>query len=140
MKIDQLFRMYMITRRIYRDVTRAFSREGYDYLLEHFIILMLLSQKKIMKQNDITLDIIRNKATVTRAVDKLVERDLIKRNTDPNDRRINILEITDAGQALYVKLVVIYENIKNKAGKGIGQEEIDGFLKTFEKIAANLEA
>ncbi len=140
MKIDQLFRMYVITRRIYHDITRAFSREGYDYLLEHFIIIMLLSQKKILKQNDITLDIIRNKATVTRAVDKLVERDFVKRIEDPDDRRINILEITDAGQALYVQLQGIYENIKNKADKGIGQEEIDGFLKTFEIIAANIEA
>jgi len=140
MQIDQFFRMYMITRRIYRDVTRAFLRSGYDYLLEHFIILMLLSQKKIMKQNEITLDIIRNKATVTRTIDKLVNRGLVKRTVDPDDRRVNILEITGEGQALHARMERIYEHIKKKAAVDVAQEEIEKFLNAFEKISSDIEA
>ena len=139
MPLDSFFTIYMITRRMYRNVTRAFLRDGQDYLMEHFIILMLLSQKKTIKQNEITLDIIRNKATVTRAVDKLVERGLVRRTTDPQDRRINILEITDSGQAVFTRLERIYENIKKKIHAGISQDEIDRCVTMFERILNNLK-
>ena len=139
MKLDSFFKLYLTTRRIYRHIARAFFQNGYDCLPEHFIILMLLNQKKTMKQNEIKLQTIQNKTMLTRAIDKLVGRDLVKRTMDLEDRRANILEITDKGKTVFTQLERIYGNIMNKAQKGVSQEDMDTVLESLARILATIE-
>lgn len=45
--------------------------------------------------------------SVTEVVDVLVERDLVTRNPDPDDRRAMTLGLTDAGRALVAEITAI---------------------------------
>ncbi len=139
MKLDEFFQIFFITRRVSKEITDAFDKAGYDYLLEHYIILFLLKEKKLMKQNDNDLDVIRNKATVTRAVEKLVKQGLITRTADQEDRRINILEITEKGVKIFNEIKKIYEDTKNELKKGISEKDLEEFFKIFHKIMHDVQ-
>ena len=46
-----------------------------------------------------------DRTTLTRSVDQLVKKGLIERYVSPNDRRMVLLQLTEAGQALYDQAV-----------------------------------
>uniref|UniRef100_UPI00403FC056 MarR family winged helix-turn-helix transcriptional regulator n=1 Tax=Paenibacillus sp. FSL K6-1318 TaxID=2975291 RepID=UPI00403FC056 len=45
-----------------------------------------------------------NKSTITSIINRLVERQLVERNNDPNDRRTIDLSLTDDGKDLFLRL------------------------------------
>ncbi|WP_167350867.1 MarR family winged helix-turn-helix transcriptional regulator [Paenibacillus amylolyticus] len=64
-----------------------------------------------------------NKSAITSIINRLVERQLVERNNDPNDRRTIYLSLTDDGKDLFLRLdrklrelvqPVIYMIIKRK--------------------------
>ncbi len=139
MKLDSFFQVYSITRRIYRQIAWAFFQNGYDCLPEHFVILSLLNQKKTMRQNDINLHAIQNKTTLTRAIDKLAARNLVKRIMNPDDRRANILEITDQGRTVFTQLERVYANTIRGVRQDVPQEDMDKVLESLGKILKTIE-
>src|SRR5262245_21955019 len=52
------------------------------------------SQRQLMRELDLS------SGTVSVRVERLVERGLVTRTTDPSDRRNSLVQLTDAGQAL----------------------------------------
>jgi DNA-binding MarR family transcriptional regulator len=67
-----------------------------------FNVLMILSRssEKKLKQHDISKLLLVSRANVTGLVNTLVCKGLAKRETDPNDRRVWLVKVTQKGKIL----------------------------------------
>jgi len=62
-------------------------------------ILMALGEEDPLNQTDLARRTFLDGATITRATDLLEAKGLLERNRDDNDRRVQIVGLTDAGRA-----------------------------------------
>ena len=129
--------MYLAIRKLGGKVTQEFANAGYDLLPEHFMILTFLSIKTQMNQNDIGKNTSKTKSTISRSIDKLVKSGYITRYAYTNNRRANCIELTEAGESLYKKLLPIFLSIEENVLKGIPQNELDTCLRVINKIISN---
>jgi DNA-binding MarR family transcriptional regulator len=76
-----------------------------------------------------------NKSAITAIINRMVERELIKRTRDELDRRVVYLTLTDAGKKLFEKteekVLALVESIITR----FDEKEIQNFLQTYEKLA-----
>lgn len=80
-----------------------------------------------------------NKSAITALTNRLVEKGLIDRQRDKEDRRLVHLSLTKKGEALYL---ACYEKIHSVVEGFITQfseEEIETFMITYEKLAVILD-
>lgn len=74
------------------------------------------------------------KSAVTSIMKRLVEKNLISRRRDPNDRRVVYLSLTPEGKKLYDECEErIYKIVGSFISK-FDDQEISGFINTYEKL------
>ena len=75
--------------------------------------------------------------SMTRMLDRLEEKGLVRRVPSSKDRRITHLELTDAGQALMPHLPPVAIKVLNAHLKGFTREELEQFKGLLNRIRAN---
>lgn len=76
-----------------------------------------------------------NKGYISQTVDRLIDRKLIKENTDCLDHRYIHYTITQKANSLIEQMDEIWERINQDVFEGISEKE----RKTFQKIARKVE-
>ncbi|SFK91366.1 DNA-binding transcriptional regulator, MarR family [Porphyromonadaceae bacterium KH3CP3RA] len=123
---------------INRTVLKAFAQKGIDITTEQWTVLSCLWEKdKIIQQVicDLTQ---KDKPSITRLIDNLEKKDLVKRIPDPADRRNNHIHLTLRGAALKKKTTEVVHDIVNHALEGISDEELTGAKDVLLRIMHNL--
>ncbi len=67
-------------------------------------ILLALPETESISMNDISLKMRLANSTMTRMVDQLVQRGMVNRTTDNQDRRIVLIRLTEKGQDVKIRL------------------------------------
>lgn len=124
-----------ISRRFYRD----FRAHDIALTPEQWVILLNLSFKDGVTQNELAVSTFKDKPSITRLLDNLERRSLIARLSDKKDKRNNLIYITKAGVAIHAKAREIALQIMKKALHGLTEEEIKIGEKLLKKIFNNLE-
>jgi len=75
--------------------------------------------------------------SMTRMLDRLEKKGLVRRARSPEDRRKVILELTAAGKALYPKLTEVHVNVLNRFMQRFTKAEADTLGKLLERMLAN---
>ena len=76
---------------------------------------------------------------VTRMLDRLEAKGLLRRSPCPKDRRVVQLELTDEGQALCQKIPYGLARVMNSMLRGFTAEEVATFKSLTRRILANME-
>lgn len=77
--------------------------------------------------------------SMTRMLDRLEEKGLIRRERSTTDRRVVLLHVTDTGRALLPMIVPRVVDVLNQALTDFTPEEIDLAKQLLARIAANLD-
>ena len=72
--------------------------EGLEMTIPQIKTLVLLERMGPLRMSDIAVHFDRALSATTAVVDRLVEKDLVSRRSDPADRRLVICELTDTGR------------------------------------------
>jgi len=80
---------------INRSFLRAFSNEGIDITTEQWSVLACLWKEDKVSQQTLCNLTTKDKPSMTRLIDNLEKRNLVKRFADINDRRNNLIHRTD---------------------------------------------
>ncbi|MDB5765491.1 MAG: Transcriptional regulator, MarR family [Collimonas fungivorans] len=101
-------------------------------------ILLMLSTGKYSTAADLARETYTDAASTKRMIDRLVARDLIKREPCANDRRLMKLHLTASGIELSKLVPQAFCGVLNKHFSDFSAEEI-GFLKSMLKrlLASN---
>ncbi len=73
---------------------------GSDMTMPQFKILFLLYTRGRMRMSTIADELSKNISTATGVIDRLVEHRLVRREEDPEDRRVVIVRLTEEGTKL----------------------------------------
>jgi DNA-binding MarR family transcriptional regulator len=80
----------------------------------------------------------RDKPSITRLVDNLEKLKLVKRVASKNDRRMNMIYLTDEAQVLQEQTMGLANQTLNEALGGVTNEEIDIAKMVLQKVYDNL--
>ena len=103
-------------------------------------ILLMLRSGRFDNASQLAREMYIDAAAMTRMVDRLEKRDLIRRLQSPDDRRVSRLQLTTAGTHLAEQLPTIFVATRERNFVGLSVEET-GFLKSLlRRILANGES
>ena len=126
-------------RLMVRRLNERFHALGLPLELEHWVVLMLLRQEDGQGQQTFVQLMERDKTKVTRLMESLERAELIRRETDPNDRRNKRVYLTPAGRQLPVELVPEVEALIQQATQHVAPAELECCKRVLRKIFLNLQ-
>jgi DNA-binding MarR family transcriptional regulator len=105
-----------------------------DMTMPQLKIMIILFVNGPMRMSDLALDLGVTLATGTGLIDRLVERGAVVREGQPDDRRVVICRLSEAGQKTINK---IWESARNNCRQLL--EALDtGTLQTFAGVLQNM--
>jgi len=140
MKSDEKIEFYNPNR--LGDITFIFHKNHKKYLSDalskydlntlQMLCLIKIYNEDNLCQKDISDGFYLTKGSITKAISKLEENDLIIRVKSPEDKRQYVLSITPKGK----KLIPIIVNINRTWEKKMGLDQLSPeFIETFKKLA-----
>lgn len=125
---------------ISRAFFKGFSSEGIDITPEQWSILSCLWENDKVIQQVICDLTEKDKPSVTRLINKLEKKELVKRVSDPSDGRNNLIHLTPKGIALKQKTTDIVHEIVNHSLEGISDSELSIAKNVLLQIMWNLKS
>ena len=83
---------------------------------------------------------LKDKTNITRLLDRMVDKGLIKRSIQKDNRRQQIVKLTARGISTQAGLLKLAKALTQKAGKGLNKEQIELTRKTLLQISRNLDS
>jgi MarR family 2-MHQ and catechol resistance regulon transcriptional repressor len=103
--------------------------------VSQFAVLEILYHKGDLKVCEIIDKILSTGGNMTVVIDNLVKVNLVKRCTDPKDRRVNLISITEEGKSLMSSIFPKHlENI-NEIFSNLTSEEKKNLISLLKKLS-----
>ncbi|CAH7018926.1 MarR family transcriptional regulator [Vibrio chagasii] len=102
-------------------------------------VMKIITKKSPCTAIDIANFLNRDKAQVTRLVNALINQELVKKSPNPEDKRSQLLVLTDKGEEIMGKVSNIDREMLQRMTKGMAEDELEQFRKVANKMAKNLE-
>jgi MarR family transcriptional regulator for hemolysin len=124
-----------------RVVARAFD----DVLVEAggslpvWLILLNLTIRRPDNQRELAEAVGVREATLTHHLNAMDTRGLITRRRDETNRRIHVVELTEDGQALFLRLRDTAVAFDAQLRNGLGDTELDTLRALLGRLAANVQ-
>jgi DNA-binding MarR family transcriptional regulator len=117
----------------------ALERElaPHDITAAQFVILMNLSTGEVDSASKLCKGVSYDPGAMTRMLDRLEAKGLIRRVRCGDDRRKVILELTPEGKAVYPKLVATYVGVLNRLLRGFTKTDVRQLETLLSRILAN---
>ena len=126
------------TVKIYRQFFQnQFKINGFDITLDQWLILHTVAEFPDITQNDIAEKVFKDKASVTRIIELLVQNGFLERAIHPTNRRMFQLTITEKGLDTIEKLTELVPQIRQKALEGIAPASVSAAQEMLAMIVQN---
>ena len=120
-----------------RTVSRAFD-EALDQAggsLPVWLILLNLTVKRLPHQRALAEAVGITDATLTHHLNAMEERGLITRRRDPGNRRVHVVELTEAGTQAFVRLRQAAMAFDSRLRSGLSADELATFADLLARVA-----
>lgn len=124
---------------IARRLQKNFKQQGIDITIEQWSVLYHLWKNDGLSQQELCNATFRDKPSITRLVDNLEKLKLVKRVPSKEDRRINLIYLTEAAFALRDLTMDMANQTLNEALGGVSLEEIELCKAVLQKVYDNLK-
>jgi len=123
---------------------RKFSKNNFlkvvdDITVDQKLILQYLNDYPELSQKEIAELVFKDNASLTRMIDSMVNKKILKRSMHEDDRRRYKINITSKGKDILDKLAPVIIDNRKKALANVSEQELDQLEKTLNKILANLK-
>lgn len=118
---------------------RVFIQEGLDLTSEQGVALAFIRQNQGLSQCELADKTIKDRTTITRILDRLEQKGLIRRERDERDRRSYRLFTTEEGYALCDKIVPAVQSFREKVFGNLTRSESETLIAILSKINDRLE-
>jgi MarR family transcriptional regulator, transcriptional regulator for hemolysin len=105
-----------------------------------WLILLALKQQRHRTQQDLAAAVGIEGPTLTHHLDAMDKAGLIGRARDPDDRRIVRVELTEAGEKLFLQLAKAAMEFDQRLRDGVSDRELDGVRRVLERLRENVAA
>ncbi|MEM6722579.1 MAG: MarR family transcriptional regulator [Bacteroidota bacterium] len=119
-------------------INKMFQEAGINLYMEHWIVLMNLWIEDGLSQQEVAERIFKDKASVTRVLSSMEQKNLLIRVPDQKDKRIKRIHLTHLGRNLKETTMPLMDGNMEYALDGISEEEIQTCIKVMDKIFQNI--
>jgi MarR family transcriptional regulator for hemolysin len=103
-----------------------------------WLVLLNLKIRPRANQRELAAAVGIREATLTHHLNALEDGGLLTRRRDDSNRRVHVVELTDAGEAAFLALRDAAVAFDRRLRRGIATEQLDGFEATLDRLAANV--
>jgi DNA-binding MarR family transcriptional regulator len=124
---------------IARRLQKNFKQAGIEITVEQWSVLYQLWKTDGMSQQELCNATFRDKPSITRLVDNLEKLKLVKRVASKDDRRMNIIYLTEQALQLEEQTLQVANNTLNEALQGVSAENINICKEVLQVVYDNLK-
>ena len=134
---ESLFRAQVT---VLRELTREFP-SGEISFNEYDVLFNLTKQDgRRLRIRDLSRHLLLTQPSVSRMVDRLVTKGLVRKESDPGDGRGTFVCLTDAGYALYRRVAVVHAaSISRYVGSALSDDELDALRALTDRIRLGVD-
>jgi DNA-binding MarR family transcriptional regulator len=110
-----------------------------DLLFNEYDVLFNLSRQpeRRLRLRDLNKHLLLTQPSVSRLVDRLVQRGLVVKVSDPGDGRGTIVCLTDDGYEQFKRVAVLHaESIRKRVGGALDEDELRQLARLSDKLRA----
>ncbi len=107
---------------------------GDDLTYDQHYTLRYIKQKNNCTSSELAEVFAVNKSAITAIITRLVDKGLIDRTRDVNDRRVVYLTLTENGHALFNQCELRIHDLVEGFITKFKDDEINNFIETYEKL------
>jgi DNA-binding MarR family transcriptional regulator len=122
-----------------RRLQKNFKQNGLDITIEQWSVLYQLWKNDGMSQRELCNSTYRDKPSITRLVDNLEKMKLVRRVPSKDDRRMNLIYLTEAAKALQEGSMDLANLTLNEALTGVSPADIELCKSVLQKVYDNLK-
>lgn len=127
------------TAKRYKQVLqRVFHQKQFGITVDQWVILNHIDQNDQIFTNDLALGVMKDAPTVTRILDLLEERNLVKRLVDKEDRRKTILGLSVQGKDLVLKVRPVVIEMRKMGWQGLDNQDFAHLERILDRIYENV--
>jgi MarR family transcriptional regulator for hemolysin len=124
-----------------RLVSRAFDDalgEAGGSMPTWLVLLNLKIRGQVANQRELASAVGIREATLTHHLNTMESDGLLTRRRDPGNRRVHLVELTDAGEAAFARLRDVALAFDRRLRRGITAAELAGFEDVLNRLAGNV--
>ncbi|HIJ65308.1 MAG TPA: MarR family transcriptional regulator [Candidatus Hydrogenedentes bacterium] len=138
---EAILSIYFTASRIKKRADRFFRDYGLTDV--QFNLMMLLKHqagnKDGLSQVDLSRMMLVNRANITTLIDRMERSELVIRTSVPNDRRYNLIKLTDHGETLLRRVEKAYRHEIGRIIGDLSESEIARVIGLLERVRENVE-
>jgi DNA-binding MarR family transcriptional regulator len=119
-------------------LTRNMHLSGFEFAPEQLILLAIVQSLEGVNQQTLTEFFGHDKTATTRNIDVLEDKKLVVRVPDKEDRRQNMIFLTDMGRETLATWLPVVDKTEQEALQGISQQDIQICKEVLRKVTENL--
>lgn len=117
----------------------AKALKPYNITHEQWSLLKWLWVEDGISQKELSEKSLKDQPTITRILDKLERRGLIRRQVDSLDRRVSLIYLTKEGREIKPSLLPLAHHALEQALNGLSEEEKTVLQNLLNRISDNLD-
>ena len=115
-------------------MSEVFQKGGFNLTPEQFLVMDTLWDEGVLTQQQIADITMRDKNSIVKLIDGLENRKLVRRVSNPKDRRQNLIEVTPYSRKIKDKVTELsLESVATIVGD-IPREDLESFVKTLARM------
>ena len=126
-----------VSAAINRKLSRNFRQQGIDITPEQWTILIYLSEKDGVTQQQLCNATYRDKPSMTRLLNNMEKQRLVVRLLDNKDKRSNLIFLTKKGHAIEEMALSTANQTLMEALQGVNSEDLNISQEVMRKIFFN---
>jgi DNA-binding MarR family transcriptional regulator len=123
---------------IARRLQKNFKQNGVEITIEQWSVLYHLWKQDGLNQQELCNATFRDKPSITRLVDNLEKLKLVRRISSKEDRRRNLIYLTETARKLQDHSMELANQTLNEALDGVDVKDIDLCKSVLQRVYDNL--
>ena len=129
----------MASTAVARRLQKNFKQSNIDITIEQWSVLYHLWKEDGLSQQELCNRTFRDKPSITRLVDNLEKLVLVKRVASADDRRINLIYLTQKANALQEETMNMANQTLNEALDGVSKTNVELAKEVLQQVYENLK-
>jgi DNA-binding MarR family transcriptional regulator len=128
----ETYRLFLKLHRLFQELNRDEFRP-YELSTPQYAILFHASATGV-PLSQICQEMLADNSNLTRMVDRLEARGLVRRAADPTDRRVTLVQLTEAGQELLDELRPRHRALVEQRMSHLSPEQLAAFSAAMQTL------
>jgi DNA-binding MarR family transcriptional regulator len=124
--------------RLSQALIKAIESVGSDLRPREFAVLNRLHEREELTQIELAELTYKDKPAITRMLDRLIERGLVRKVASAADRRAMVVSLTPEGEAMRSAIVPLTVQFLEIACAGISDADLTVTVATLKRISAQI--